>query len=103
NPQKALQFRLVDKLSAEPEYEKALADKLELEIKEDESLHEILDKHSISLEEYAGTLTTEKGKDRIAVLYASGTIMPGESFSGIQSETYKKTIRELKEDKNVKA
>lgn len=103
NPQKALQYKLVDKLAMEPEYEQAIAKRLELEIKEDENLHEVLDKYTISLEKYAENLKPESGKDQIAILYASGAIMPGESFSGIQSETYKKTIRELKEDKNVKA
>lgn len=103
NPEKAVQFKLVDKLAQEPEYEQALADRLELKIKEDENVHDILDKHSISLEDYAATLKPESGKDQIAILYASGAIMPGESFSGIQSETYKKTIRDLKDNDNVRA
>lgn len=103
NPRKALQFKLVDKLVQETEYDQALADRLGLEVKEDESLQEVLDKHSISLDAYAATLKPETGKDHVAVLYASGAIMPGESFTGIQSETYKKTIRELKEDDHVKA
>lgn len=103
NPKKAVEFKLVDKLALEPEYEQALADRLKLEVKEDESLHEVMDKHSISLEDYAQTLDPEKGKDQIAILYASGTILPGEGFGGIQSETYKQTIRDLKEDDNIKA
>ncbi|MFA7687368.1 MAG: signal peptide peptidase SppA [Moheibacter sp.] len=103
NPRKALQFKLVDKLVQETEYDQALADRLGLEVKEDESLQEVLDKHSISLDAYAATLKPETGKDHVAVLYASGAIMPGESFTGIQSETYKKTIRDLKEDDHVKA
>lgn len=103
NPLKALQYKLVDKIALEPEYEQALANKLELEIKENESLHEVLDKHTISLEKYAANLNPEKGKEHVAVLYASGTILPGEGFSGIQSETYKQTIRDLKEDDKVKA
>lgn len=103
NPQKALQFKLVDKLAHEAEYEQTLANKLELEIKENENVHEVLDKHTISLEKYAESLKPEGGKDQIAILYASGTILPGESFSGIQSETYKNTIRDLREDDNVKA
>lgn len=103
NPQKALQYKLVDKILHETEYEKALANRLELEVKKDETVKEVLDKHTISLNDYAATLKSEKGRDQIAVLYASGTIMPGESFSGIQSEVYKKTIRDLKEDDKVKA
>ncbi len=103
NPEKALQFKLVDKIAHESEYEKALANRLELEVKEKETLEDVLDKHTISLSDYAATLTPEKGRDQVAVLYASGTIMPGESFSGIQSEVYKKAIRDLREDDKVKA
>lgn len=103
NPEKALQFKLVDKIAHESEYEKALADRLELEAKEKETMEEVLEKHTISLSDYAATLKAEKGRDQVAVLYASGTIMPGESYSGIQSEVYKKAIRDLREDDKVKA
>ena len=103
NPAKALSFKLVDKISHEAVYKKALADRLELETEKDKTIEEVLDKHTIALTKYATTLKPEKGRDQVAVLYASGTIMPGESYSGIQSEVYKKTIRDLKEDKNVKA
>src|SRR5690606_19649493 len=103
NPRKALEFKLVDKLAQEPEYERALANRLELEVGGDKTVHEVLKKHSISIEDYAATLKPESGKDQIAILYASGVIMLGESYSGIQSEVYKKTIRSLREDENVKA
>ncbi len=103
NPAKALQFKLVDKISHEAEYKKALANRLELELDEDKTIDEVLDKHTIALSDYAITLKSEKGKDQVAVLYASGTIMPGESYSGIQSEVYKKAIKDLKEDDKVKA
>src|SRR5690606_30085357 len=103
NPQKALQNKLVDKLAQEPEYDQALVAGLELEVKGEETVHEVLNEHKISIEEYAATLEPESGKDQIAILYASGAIMPGESFSGIQSEVYKKTIRDLREDDKVKA
>ena len=103
NPLKALEFKLVDKIAHEAEYQQALADKLELEVKEDETVQDVLEKHTIALNDYATTISPEKGRDQVAVLYASGTIMPGESYSGIQSEVYKKAIRELREDKNVKA
>lgn len=103
NPAKALQYKLVDKLAHEPEYEKALAQRLDLEIKEKEVVRDVLDKHTISLKEYASNLKSESSRSQIAVLYATGTIMPGEGFSGIQSEVYKKAIRELRDDDNVKA
>lgn len=103
NPHKALQFKLVDKLVQEPEYEQAIAHRLELEVSDKKSLQEVLEEHTISLDKYARTLDAESGKDQVAILYASGTIMQGESFSGIQSETYKQTIRDLKEDDKIKA
>lgn len=103
NPAKALQHKLVDKISHEAEYKKALAQRLELETEKDKTIDEVLEKHTIALTDYATTLKPEKGKDQVAVLYASGTIMPGESYSGIQSEVYKKAIKDLKEDEKVKA
>jgi len=103
NPYKALQYKIVDKLAQEDEYDRAIAKRLEIDIKDDETIQDALEKYTISLTDYAATLDAESGKDRIAILYASGTIMPGEGFVGIQSEVYKKTIRDLKMDDNVKA
>src|SRR5690606_28523822 len=103
NAEKALANKLVDKLVQEAEYEKILADKLEIELKEDENLQKELEKFTINIKDYSETLEPETGKDRIAVLYASGMIMPGEGYEGIQSEVYKDEIRKLAEDENVKA
>lgn len=103
NPEKAVEFKLVDKLAQEGDYERALANRLELEEDKKETLRDVLGKHTIGLAKYAATLKPEKGKDRIAVLYASGAIMPGEGYSGIQSEVYKKAIRELQDDDKIKA
>ncbi len=103
NPYKALQYKIVDKLAQEDEYDRAIAKRLEIEVKDDETVQEALEKYTIGLKDYAATLDAKSGKDQIAILYASGTIMPGEGFVGIQSEVYKKTIRDLKMDDNVKA
>ena len=103
NPQKALQYKIVDKLVQEDEYDRAIAKRLEIEIKDDETVQDALEKYTIGLKDYAATLETESGKGEIAILYASGASMPGEGFSGIQSEVYKKTIRDQKMDDNVKA
>ena len=62
-----------------------------------------MDKHTISLASYAGTLKPNTHKDRIAVLYASGVITSGDGFSGIQSEVYKNEIRKLAENDKIKA
>lgn len=103
NPDKALASRLVDKIAHETQYEQALASRLELEVKDNQSVQEVLKKHLVSLNEYALELNKESGKDQIAILYASGAIMPGEAYSGIQSEVYKKTIRELANNDKIKA
>ncbi|MBM3403487.1 MAG: signal peptide peptidase SppA [Bacteroidetes bacterium] len=64
--------------------------------------------HSVSLENYKHVLRDRKEtidrKNRIAVIYASGTIMNGKSDDGqIGAETFSKAIRKAREDKRVKA
>lgn len=103
NPSSALKYKLVDRIIAEPEYDQALASRLDLKVKEDEVLEDVLDKHTVKLEDYALTLGSESGKDKIAVLYASGPITSGDGYTGIQSEVYKKAIRDLTNDDKVKA
>jgi len=103
NPSSALKYKLVDKLVAESEYDQALVNRLKLKGSEDENIEDVLDKHIISFEDYAATLKKESHKDKVAVLYASGTIMSGDGYTGIQSEVYKEAIRKLKDDKQVKA
>src|SRR5690606_2373274 len=103
NPDKALEAKFVDKLAQEGEYEQALFNRLGLKAKEKESVHEVLAKHTIDILDYARALKPESGRDEIAVLYANGNIMIGEGYSGIQSEVYKKAIKDLKENERVKA
>lgn len=103
NPDKALEAKFVDKLAQEGEYEQALFNRLGLKAKEKESVHEVLAKHTIDILDYARALKPESGRDEIAVLYANGNIMIGEGYFGIQSEVYKKAIKDLKEDERVKA
>lgn len=103
NPEKALKYKLVDKISAEPEYEMALMSRLGLDVKEDGKYEEELKKYTVSLDDYAASLKTETSKDQIAVLYALGAITSGDGYSGIQSEVYKKAIRDLRDDDKVKA
>lgn len=103
NPPSALRYKLVDKIVAEPEYDRALANRLALTPKKDKDIEDELDEHTVSLLDYSSTLKIENSKDQIAVLYASGPITSGDGYSGIQSEVYKKAIRELKDDENVKA
>lgn len=103
NPESALKHGLVDKLTAETEYEMALAKRMELDIKEGDILEETLKKYTIGLSDYANELKLETNKNQVAVLYATGAITTGDGYNGIQSETYKKAVRDLKNDDNVKA
>lgn len=103
NPNSALKYKLVDKIASINTYEKAIADRLEIEVKDDETLHEKLKKFTVGLSDYSETMKTENSKERIAVLYASGPIVSGDGYSGIQSETYIKAIREIKDNDKIKA
>jgi protease-4 len=66
----------------------------------------------VSIAEYAreekkGTLLSEFGKDKIAVIYAEGTIVAGQGRSGadgeIAGDRFARIIRELQRRKDVKA
>jgi len=103
NPHVALKYKLVDKLAQEGEYDQVIADRLGVEADKDQTVQDALEKYTISLENYAATLEKESGRGQVAILYASGVIMPGEGFGGIQSEVYKQAIRDLKTDDHIKA
>lgn len=95
NASSALSNNLVDVLSQESEYHDFLKSKLGLE--EDDKLK------TIDLTEYASTLKKNFDSNKIAVLYAHGMIMPGDSQYGIQSETYKEAIKKIAKDDKIKA
>lgn len=60
--------------------------------------------HMISPDEYAATLDNQsKAKDKIAILYASGTINDGEGDEDIHSKTFIKEIRKISKDDDIKA
>lgn len=103
NPNSALRYKLVDKIASTHDYEKALADRMEIKRKDNQTLHESLKKRRVSLSDYAETLKSKTSKNRVAILYASGAISSGDGYSGIQSETYKKAIREIKDNDKIKA
>ena len=95
NASSALSHKLVDILYQESEYHEFLKSKLNIE--EDKKLK------SIEINDYAKTLKDKFESDKIAVLYAHGTIMPGDSQFGIQSETYKEAIQKIAKDDKIKA
>ena len=77
-------------------------------VKEKTGTDENKDVKSIGLKKYSKVAKKRKTKglvrEKIAVVYASGTIMSGESVSGsIGSEAYAKAIRTARRDSSIKA
>ena len=77
-------------------------------VKEETATAENKDIKSISLKKYSKVPKQRKTKglirEKIAVVYATGTIMSGESVSGsIGSDAYAKAIRSARRDSSIKA
>lgn len=95
-PNLTVQHKLADKLLQKAEYTNMLKSKLN--VKDKEKLN------TISMANYVESVAKEeKGKERVAVLYASGAIYNGKDYKDIHSERYLKYIKELQEDDKVKA
>lgn len=95
-PQESVKFKLADKLIQKTEYDQMLRSKLNLKEKDKLS--------KISLGKYVDTFKNDKKSgDRVAVLYASGSINSGDEYHEIYSEKYLKYIKDLQNDKKVKA
>jgi len=102
DPQKAVDYKLIDGLKYADDVEKYL--KTRLNLKEDDKINYAGVKDMLSVTE-AGK---KASKDKIAVLYAEGEIMsdafasilPG---SSITAKEYVKELNKLRDDKNVKA
>jgi protease-4 len=97
DPQAALTAGLVDFLGYDDEVEQAIRTKLGYEADKDLKF--------VTLKDYSSTFVDKnKAKERIAVVYAEGSIVFGEGKSNqIGGEGYMKTIRKLRKDKKVKA
>ncbi len=94
-PENGVKYRLADKLAQKTEYEGAIKSKLN--IKEDKKLNRI------SVKDYLSTIDIPNSTGQVAVLYASGTIMSGDSYDGIHSRRFVKYIREIAEDSDIKS
>ncbi|WP_370899995.1 signal peptide peptidase SppA [Chryseobacterium gossypii] len=95
-PELSLKYRLADQLIQKAQYDELIKSKLNL--KEKEKLNKI------SLRKYiASYAADEKSGDKVAVLYASGSINNGDNYNEISSEKYIKYIKELQENDKVKA
>ncbi|HCN48585.1 MAG TPA: signal peptide peptidase SppA [Chryseobacterium sp.] len=95
-PEQGLKYKLADKLIQKSEYDDLLKTKMSL--KEKEKLNKV------SLANYISSYAEEdQSGEKIAVLYASGSINNGDGYNDIQSEKYVKYIKKLQEDDKVKA
>lgn len=95
-PEQGLKYRLADKLIQKGEYEDLIKSKLSL--KEKEKLNKI------SLNNYISSYADEdKSGEKVAILYASGSINGGDGYNDINSEKYVKYIKQLQDDDKVKA
>ncbi|WP_295211837.1 signal peptide peptidase SppA [uncultured Chryseobacterium sp.] len=95
-PDLGLKYKLADKLIQKTEYDRMMRTKLNL--KEDDKLNKI------SLGKYIDSYSDDENSgDRVAVLYASGSINGGDDYNDIHSEKYIKYIKDLQDDDKVKA
>jgi protease-4 len=95
-PELGLKYKLADKLIQKTEYDELIKSKLNL--KEKNKLNKI------SLGKYIASYSDdEKSGDKVAVLYASGSINGGDNYNDIHSENYIKYIKDLQENDKVKA
>ncbi len=95
-PDQSLKYKLADKLIQKTEYDEMIKTKLSL--KQDDKLNKI------SLNKYIDSFSDKDGSDeKVAILYASGSINSGDEYSDIYSEKYIKYIKDLQDDKKVKA
>ena len=95
-PDLSLKHKLADKLVQKSEYEEIIKNKLN--VGKDEKLNKV------SIRNYAfSQVDTKTNDNKIAVLYASGTIYNGNKYSDIHSERYIQYIKNLAQDDNIKA
>lgn len=95
-PELSLRYKLADQLIQKGEYDQMIKTKLNL--KEDDKLNKI------SLARYINSYSDdEKSGDKVAVLYAAGSINSGDEYNEIYSEKYIEYIKDLQENDKVKA
>ncbi len=95
-PDLSLQYKLADKLIQKAEYDQMI--KMKLSLKESDKLNKI------SLTNYINSFSDKDSSgDKVAVLYASGSINNGDGYNDIYSEKYIKYIKELQDDEKIKA
>lgn len=94
-PNLSLQYKLTDQLIQKSEYDNIIRKKLNIDT--DKKINKI------SFAKYAESNDSENGKNKIAILYASGAINNGKGYDAIYSENFRKEIKKLQNDDDVKA
>lgn len=95
-PEQSLKYKLADRLIQKSEYDQLI--KTHLNLGDKDKLNKI------SLGKYINSYSKDdKSGDKVAVLYASGSIDSGDSYNDISSEKYMKYIKALQDDDKVKA
>ncbi len=95
-PDDALKHKLVDKMMQETEYDNFLKKKLNVKDEDELSIVHLSD----YIDEYKKKYD---GDNQVAVINAAGEITSGEGNEGIKGEEFKKLIRELRDNEDVKA
>lgn len=97
DPEVAVKYDLIDAVGHRDDALQDIRDRMGIE--EDKSIN------TISLEGYSQSVNSKKsGSDRIAVVYAEGTIVDGKGESGsVGSDRYTKIINKIRKDDNIKA
>lgn len=99
-PVLALKMKMVDKVAYEDEYHNAIKKFLNVKLEEEYNTVDILD----YAYDVATTVKNYDAKDKIAVIYAQGTITSGEGdVSYIGEGSIRRALFEAKNDKNVKS
>ena len=97
-PEMAKAEKLIDKIAYEDVYHNGIRKALDVE--------KDADYNKVDVQDYARNVASspKSGSDRIAIIYAQGTILSGEGdVSYIGEESMRRSLRDAREDKNVKA
>lgn len=94
-PNLSLKYKLVDQLIQKSEYDNIIRKKINID--NDKKINKI------SFAKYSESIDSKEGDNKIAVLYASGSINNGKGYDGIYADNFRKEIKKLQEDDDVKA
>ncbi len=78
------------------------ADSIMALLKKETKLEADEDIRFVSISEYVPTIKKQRGKEKIAILYANGAIMDGSGMDGVYSADFVEHVREIAKDDKVK-